>query len=76
MLEHLLKTLSPTEIKEFVNARTFEDGLTAVHYAAEITHERLHSPGEDGRLINTLIDYGGLLDIPRWTQPTRTLRNL
>ncbi|KHN74170.1 Ankyrin-2 [Toxocara canis] len=63
MLEHLLKTLSPAEIKEFVNARTFEDGLTAVHYAAEITHEQLHSPGEDGRLINTLIDYGGLPEI-------------
>ncbi|EJW71625.1 hypothetical protein WUBG_17466 [Wuchereria bancrofti] len=51
--------MSPEEIKEFVNARTIEDGLTAVHYAAQITSDQLHFPGEDAKLIETLIDYNG-----------------
>uniref|UniRef100_A0A158PNG3 ANK_REP_REGION domain-containing protein n=1 Tax=Anisakis simplex TaxID=6269 RepID=A0A158PNG3_ANISI len=63
MLEHLQKSSSLSEIKKFVNATTFEEGLTAVHYAAEITHDQLHSEGEDGKLINTLIEYGGQPEI-------------
>ncbi|VDN17895.1 unnamed protein product [Gongylonema pulchrum] len=43
ILEHLAKQLSPHEINEFVNARTAQ----------------LHFPGEEAKLINTLIDYGG-----------------
>ncbi|VDM95657.1 unnamed protein product, partial [Thelazia callipaeda] len=58
ILEYLSQQMSPQEIKEFVNART-QDGLTAVHYAAQITQNQLHFPGEDAKLINTLIDYGG-----------------
>ncbi|VDK70526.1 unnamed protein product, partial [Litomosoides sigmodontis] len=35
------------------------DGLTAVHYAAKITADQLHFPGEDAKLIETLIDHNG-----------------
>ncbi|VBB29877.1 unnamed protein product, partial [Acanthocheilonema viteae] len=57
ILEHLSQQMSPEEIKEFVNARTIQDGLTAVHYAAQITSDQIHFPGEDAKLIKTLIDY-------------------
>ncbi|KAK6105831.1 Ankyrin repeats (3 copies) family protein [Brugia pahangi] len=59
ILEYLSQQMSPEEIKEFINARTIEDGLTAVHYAAQITSDQLHFPGEDAKLIETLIDYNG-----------------
>ncbi|EJD74415.1 hypothetical protein LOAG_18270 [Loa loa] len=59
ILEHLSQQMSPEEIKEFVNARTTQDGLTAVHYAAQITSDQIHFPGEDAKLIKTLIDYDG-----------------
>ncbi|KIH48371.1 ankyrin repeat protein [Ancylostoma duodenale] len=39
------------------------DGFTAVHYAAEIRAEQLHFPGEDAKLMNLLIDYGGQVDL-------------
>lgn len=44
-----------------MNSRKFavQDGFTAVHYAAEISAEQLHFPGEDAKLMNLLIDYGG-----------------
>ncbi|VDO22043.1 unnamed protein product [Brugia timori] len=60
ILEYLSQQMSPEEIKEFINARTFEDGLTAVHYAAQITSDQLHFPGEDAKLIETLIDYNAM----------------
>ncbi|CAG9537301.1 unnamed protein product [Cercopithifilaria johnstoni] len=59
ILEHLSQQMSPEEIKEFVNARTAQDGLTAVHYAAQITSDQIHFPGENAKLIKTLIEYNG-----------------
>lgn len=34
-----------------------------MHYAAEITSEQLHFPGEDAKLVNLLIDFGGQVGI-------------
>ncbi|KAM3722182.1 Ankyrin-3 [Dirofilaria immitis] len=59
ILEHLSQNISSQEIKEFINARTTEDGLTAVHYAAQITSNQTHFPGEDAKLIKILIDHNG-----------------
>ncbi|XGW21641.1 hypothetical protein V3C99_004540 [Haemonchus contortus] len=62
IVTHMAQTLSPEEIRKYVNKRT-NDGFTAVHYAAEITSEQLHFPGEDAKLMNLLIDYGGQVDL-------------
>ncbi|KAK5981003.1 putative Ion channel nompc, partial [Trichostrongylus colubriformis] len=62
IVTHMARTLSPEEIRKYVNKRT-NDGFTAVHYAAEITSEQLHFPGEDAKLMNLLIDYGGQVDL-------------
>ncbi|KJH52965.1 ankyrin repeat protein [Dictyocaulus viviparus] len=40
-----------------------KEGLTAVHYAAEINQQQLHFQGEDAKLMNLLIDYGGQVDM-------------
>uniref|UniRef100_A0A1I7TBT6 ANK_REP_REGION domain-containing protein n=1 Tax=Caenorhabditis tropicalis TaxID=1561998 RepID=A0A1I7TBT6_9PELO len=63
ILKHLSEILSPEQLKEHVNHRTV-DGFTALHYAAEIEHRQLHFPGEDAKLVNLLIDYGGMVEMP------------
>ncbi|EYC30062.1 hypothetical protein Y032_0005g2426 [Ancylostoma ceylanicum] len=62
IVTHMAQSLSPEEIRKYVNQRT-NDGFTAVHYAAEISAEQLHFPGEDAKLMNLLIDYGGQVDL-------------
>ncbi|TKR72642.1 hypothetical protein L596_020059 [Steinernema carpocapsae] len=62
ILGHLSERLIPAEVKEFVNART-DEGMTSVHYAAMILPNQLHYPGEDAKLINALIEYGGQVEI-------------
>ncbi|KAF1769981.1 hypothetical protein GCK72_001798 [Caenorhabditis remanei] len=63
ILKHLSEILTPEQLKEHVNHRT-SDGFTALHYAAEIEHRQLHFPGEDAKLVNLLIDYGGMVEMP------------
>ncbi|CAI5438376.1 unnamed protein product [Caenorhabditis angaria] len=63
ILKHLSEILTPEQLKEHVNHRT-NDGFTALHYAAEIESKQLHFPGEDAKLVNLLIDYGGLVETP------------
>ncbi|PIO56450.1 hypothetical protein TELCIR_22151, partial [Teladorsagia circumcincta] len=58
IVTHMAQTLNPEEIRKYINKRT-NDGFTAVHYAAEITSDQLHFPGEDAKLMNLLIDHGG-----------------
>ncbi|KAK6730167.1 hypothetical protein RB195_006932 [Necator americanus] len=62
IVNHMAQSLSPDEIRRYVNQRT-NDGFTAVHYAAEISSDQLHFPGEDAKLMNLLIDYGGQVDL-------------
>ncbi|KAK6031322.1 ankyrin repeat protein, partial [Ostertagia ostertagi] len=62
IVTHMAQTLSPEEIRKYINKRT-NDGFTAVHYAAEITTDQLHFPGEDAKLMNLLIDHGGQVDL-------------
>uniref|UniRef100_A0A8R1HXB3 ANK_REP_REGION domain-containing protein n=1 Tax=Caenorhabditis japonica TaxID=281687 RepID=A0A8R1HXB3_CAEJA len=63
ILKHLSELLTPEQLKEHVNHRT-NDGFTALHYAAEIELKQLHFPGEDAKLVNLLIDYGGMVEMP------------
>ncbi|PIC53240.1 hypothetical protein B9Z55_003026 [Caenorhabditis nigoni] len=63
ILKHLSEILTPEQLKEHVNHRT-NDGFTALHYAAEIEQRQLHFPGEDAKLVNLLIDYGGMVEMP------------
>ncbi|CAJ0941647.1 unnamed protein product, partial [Mesorhabditis belari] len=62
ILSHLSEKMDAVGIKDFTNAKT-ADGLTAVHYAAEILPDQLHFPGEDAKLINLLVDHGGQPEI-------------
>ncbi|CAJ0580832.1 unnamed protein product, partial [Mesorhabditis spiculigera] len=62
ILSHLAEKMDAQSIKDYVNMKT-ADGLTAVHYAAEILPDQLHFPGEDAKLINLLIDHGGQPEI-------------
>ncbi|VDP35611.1 unnamed protein product [Heligmosomoides polygyrus] len=62
IVTHMAQSLGPEDIRRYVNKRT-NDGFTAVHYAAEITSDQLHFPGEDAKLMNLLIDYGGQVDL-------------
>ena len=73
ILNHLSEKLSPEELKEYANQRDnvsptsldeskklqVQSGLTAIHYAAEITANMIHYPAEDAKLVNLLVDYGG-----------------
>ncbi|CAC14420.3 Ion transport domain-containing protein [Caenorhabditis elegans] len=63
ILKHLSEVLTQEQLKEHVNHRT-NDGFTALHYAAEIEQRQLHFPGEDAKLVNLLIDYGGMVEMP------------
>ncbi|PAV85627.1 hypothetical protein WR25_08242 isoform C [Diploscapter pachys] len=62
ILNHLSEKLSPEELKEYVNQRD-NSGFTAIHYAAEITANMIHYPGEDAKLVNLLVDYGGQVEL-------------
>uniref|UniRef100_A0A7E4VBG3 Ion_trans domain-containing protein n=1 Tax=Panagrellus redivivus TaxID=6233 RepID=A0A7E4VBG3_PANRE len=66
ILKHLSQTDSKEEVRDYVNSRTVE-GLTAVHYAAQIDHEKIEKTNEDAKLISTLIDYGGQCEIQTLT---------
>ncbi|KHJ99071.1 ankyrin repeat protein [Oesophagostomum dentatum] len=62
IVTHMAEKHSLDEIRTYVNQRT-KDGFTAVHFAAEIQPEQLHYPGEDAKLMNLLIDYGGQVEL-------------
>lgn len=66
ILEHLTQITSKEEVREYVNSKT-EEGLTAVHYAAQILSDQVTYDGEDAKLISTLIDYGGQCEIQTFT---------
>src|SRR5690606_21340390 len=53
ILEHLTQITNKEEVKEYVNSKT-EEGLTAVHYAAQILPDQVGYEGEDAKLISTL----------------------
>ncbi|VDK65292.1 unnamed protein product [Cylicostephanus goldi] len=62
IISHMAQSCSPEEIRDYVNQRT-KDGFTAVHYAAQITSDKVHYPGEDAKLMNLLVDSGGQVDL-------------
>uniref|UniRef100_A0AC35GCF3 Uncharacterized protein n=1 Tax=Panagrolaimus sp. PS1159 TaxID=55785 RepID=A0AC35GCF3_9BILA len=67
ILKHLEEIQTKEEVAEYVNSKT-EEGLTAVHCAAQILQGNSEdSTHEDAKLISTLIDYGGQCEIQTFT---------
>ncbi|CAD5209581.1 unnamed protein product [Bursaphelenchus xylophilus] len=62
ILSELAKQRSKEMVKEYINIRT-EEGKTALHNAGEILPGSAHFENEDAKLISTLIDNGGLVEL-------------
>lgn len=67
LIHYVEETRRREDATMMLNQQTTE-GETALHFAAEITKDQLEYPGEDGDLMNLLIDYGG--DVNLHTQIT------